>query len=132
MQTYQGHCHCGAVTFEIDSDLREFTTCDCSLCTQRGAVMVKVFEDNHRILSGKDTLTLYTWNMKIAQHYFCKICGIYVFHRKRAAPDYFGVNIKCLEGVSESDAKIRATKGDDMSVNPDGAQAHWPGPRSAS
>ncbi|WP_371395647.1 GFA family protein [Fretibacter rubidus] len=126
---YTGQCHCGAVQFSIHSNLAEFTTCDCSLCAMRGALMVKVPEADLKIDQGKDALTLYQWNMKIARHYFCKSCGIYVLHNKRAAPDHYGVNVRTLMGVADTDAPHRATKGDDMSVAAQGAQDHWPGPR---
>ena len=96
MKTLQGTCHCGTVQFRIQSELNEFTTCDCSICTMRNAVMVKVPEVNLEVTAGKSELTLYQWNMKIAKHFFCKSCGIYVFHNKRAAPDYFGVNVSLL------------------------------------
>ena len=122
-------CHCGTVQFGIRSDLVEFTTCDCSLCEMRGAIMVKVPEADLTIHTGKEALTLYQWNMKIAKHYFCNICGTYVFHNKRAAPDHFGVNTKCLQGVDVSDIPIRATEGENMSVKKDEAKPHWPGPR---
>ena len=91
--------------------------------------MVKVPEAALTIEQGADALTLYQWNMKIARHYFCATCGTYVFHNKRAAPDHYGVNVRALVDVNDTDAPHRATKGDDMSVNADGAQIHWPGPR---
>lgn len=117
-------CHCGAVTFKIISNLEEFTTCDCSLCAMRGAVMVKVPEADLKITSGQDALTLYQWNMNIAKHYFCSVCGIYVFHNKRAAPDHFGVNVKCLLDVDVSGIPVRVTEGENMSVNADVAPSY--------
>ena len=129
MPTHNAKCHCGTIQFQITSLLTEFTTCDCSLCTMRGAVMVKVPEADLRVVSGEDALTLYQWNMKIAKHYFCSNCGIYMFHNKRAAPDHFGVNVRCLTGASIDAAPVRATEGEKMSVKSQGAQDHWPGPR---
>lgn len=126
---HQGQCHCGTVTFSVQSDLPEFTTCDCSLCAMRGAVMVKVPKADLTVLTGADHLTLYQWNMKIARHFFCDQCGIYVFHNKRAAPDHYGVNVRCLSGVALDDAPIRATSGLDMSVSKVEAREHWLGPR---
>ena len=43
-RTFSGSCHCGAVQFEIDSSFPELTTCDCSICRRKNAVMVKVHE----------------------------------------------------------------------------------------
>lgn len=95
----------------------------------RGAVMVKVPESDLTVLAGQDQLKLYKWNMQIARHYFCRVCGTYVFHNKRAAPDYMGVNVRCLEGVSLNDVPLRATEGESMTVRLGADQAHWPGPR---
>lgn len=130
MPTHSAKCHCAAVQFHITSDLAEFTTCDCSLCTMRGAVMVKVPDADLTVTAGEGALTLYQWNTRIAKHYFCSNCGIYVFHNKRAAPDHFGVNVRCLTDVSITDAPIRATEGENMSVEKDGARVHWPSPRT--
>jgi len=129
MEKISGSCHCGIIQFELSSSLDEFTTCDCSLCVMRNAVMLKVPENALRIIEGSDKLSLYQWNMKIAKHYFCSECGIYVFHNKRAAPDDYGVNVHCLQNVDISTVKIRATDGKDMTVTETGHQPHWPGPR---
>jgi len=31
VKTFSGSCHCAEVQFEIDTDLPELTTCDCSI-----------------------------------------------------------------------------------------------------
>ena len=114
MKTFTGSCHCQAVTFEIDTDLEELTTCDCSICRRKNALMVRVPESAMRILSGEEKLTTYTFHTHTAQHYFCSVCGIYPFHRKRVTPDYFGVNVNCLDGFDPSGIPVRATGGFNM------------------
>jgi hypothetical protein len=76
--------------------------------------MVKVHDSAMRIIAGKDILSTYTFNTHTAQHYFCSICGIYPFHRKRVTPDYFGVNVYCLEKFDPAGIPIRATIGKGM------------------
>jgi hypothetical protein len=44
LQRLQGSCHCGAVRFAITTDFPELTTCDCSICKRKNALMVKVHE----------------------------------------------------------------------------------------
>jgi hypothetical protein len=39
-ETYQGSCHCAAVQFQIATDFPELTTCDCSICSRKNALMV--------------------------------------------------------------------------------------------
>ncbi|OKO76460.1 GFA family protein [Bradyrhizobium sp. NAS96.2] len=130
MACYQGSCHCGAVTFRIDAAIDELTTCDCSLCRRKNALMTKVHEDELTILSGEDLLSAYVWNTGRAKHFFCSRCGVYTFHRKRAAPDHFGVNVFCLENFDVGAFRLRATDGAGMSVIDIAARPEWPGPRT--
>jgi len=132
MPKHRGLCHCGAVCFEVDAEIRELTSCDCSLCVMKNAVMAKVHESQLKVVSGEDRLTLYRWNTKVARHYFCGTCGIYVFHRKRAAPDHFGVNVFCLQDFAPESLPLRPTEGKGMTVARTGAKPHWPGPRTDS
>jgi hypothetical protein len=127
---FRGSCHCGAVKFDVDAPIVELTTCDCSLCAMRGAVMAKIPENALRVYQGENLLTLYQWNTRRAQHYFCSRCGVYVFHRKRAAPDHFGVSAFCLDEFDVTSVPIRATEGANMTVEDPAARAAWPGPRT--
>jgi len=120
------------VRFRVAGALTELTTCDCSLCRRRNAVMAKTPLANLEILEGQDRLTLYEWNTRAAKHYFCSVCGIYVFHRKRSAPDHYGVNVFCLEGVDVAAIPVRATEGAGMTLEDPGARPDWPGPRPAT
>jgi hypothetical protein len=114
VQTYRGSCHCGAVAFEIHTDFPELTTCDCSICRRKNALMVKVHERDFKLLAGDNALTLYQFHTRTAKHYFCRICGIYPFHRKRVTPDYFGINVFCLENFDPAGLPVRATVGAGM------------------
>jgi hypothetical protein len=91
--------------------------------------MAKVHESQLSILDGEDHLTVYQWNTGRAKHYFCSRCGIYTFHRKRAAPDHFGINVHCLDGMDASAIPTRVTAGACMSVTGAKARSEWPGPR---
>ena len=73
--------------------------------------MVKVHETKFRLLSGGESLTEYRFHTMTARHYFCRTCGIYPFHRKRITPDFFGVNVFCLEGFHPADIPVRQTVG---------------------
>ncbi|HTP76318.1 MAG TPA: GFA family protein [Rhizomicrobium sp.] len=114
LQTFIGSCHCGEVGFEVDSDLKELTTCDCSICRRRNALMLRVHEGHFRLLRGEAFLGLYQFHTLTAKHYFCRRCGIYTFHRKRVTPDFFGVNVFCLAGLDLKTLPVRATSGADM------------------
>ena len=111
---YEGSCHCGAVRFRIRTDFPELTTCDCSICELKNALMVKVHESEFELLSGGESLTEYRFHTLTARHFFCRTCGIYPFHRKRVTPDFFGINVFCLEGADLSGVPVRATVGKGM------------------
>lgn len=130
MPEQAGSCHCGAVRFRITAPVKELTTCDCSLCVKKNALMTKVHESELEILSGQDALRSYRWNTRRAQHFFCGECGIYTFHRKRAAPDHYGVNVFCLDGFDHSAIPVRATEGIGMTITDPDPRDEWPGPRA--
>lgn len=92
--------------------------------------MAKVPEDALTVISGEEVLTLYEWNSRRAKHYFCSRCGIYLFHRKRAAPDHFGVNAFTLATLDPASIPHRATEGEAMTIEDPQAREEWPGPRS--
>ncbi len=50
----KGACHCGAVRFRMDFAITELTTCDCSLCAMRNAVMGKVPEQALTVTQGEE------------------------------------------------------------------------------
>jgi hypothetical protein len=114
LKHYKGSCHCGAVRFEIETDCPELTTCDCSICRRKNALMVKVHESQFALHAGADALSEYQFHTRTAQHYFCKVCGIYPFHRKRVTPDFYGVNVFCLEDFDPADIPVRPTVGAGM------------------
>ena len=71
-------CHCGQVEAEINIpiNLDNVLRCNCSLCKRKGAVMSMVKNENFKIVKGKDKLKLYKFHTGVANHYFCKDCGV--------------------------------------------------------
>ncbi len=115
---YIGTCHCQAVRFEFNADLKEITVCDCSLCSKRAARMLAVEKEKLQIIAGRDALTEYRWNTRIARHYFCSKCGIYVFHQRRSNPLVCGVNANCVDGLDLSSLRVRHVDGQSTSTVP--------------
>ena len=101
----RGACHCGAVRFtvKLTDGLRTARRCNCSFCRMRGAVAVSAELDGITVDQGNDVLTEYQFNTGTARHYFCSVCGIYTFHRRRSNNGQYGVNVACLEGISPFD-----------------------------
>jgi hypothetical protein len=98
-------CHCGTVRFRVTltDAFNTIRRCNCSYCRMRGAVAVSANVDDISFDAGQDALTLYQFNTKAAEHYFCSKCGIYTHHRRRSNPSQYSVNVACLEGVSPFD-----------------------------
>jgi hypothetical protein len=99
MKQYGGQCHCGKVKFSVTTNLESVNRCNCSLRSRKGAIMHRVPAEQFTFVAGEEYLSLYQFHTQTAKHYFCKVCGIYTFHRPRVAPDYYGINVACLEGV---------------------------------
>ncbi|SIT50412.1 Glutathione-dependent formaldehyde-activating GFA [Paraburkholderia piptadeniae] len=114
---HHGSCHCGAVTFEVETPVTPAVRCNCSLCRRRGALMSPFLPTSAlRILSGEDSLTLYQFNTHVAKHYFCKHCGVYPFHQTRKDPNLWRVNLGCLDGVDPYALEASVSDGASLSV----------------
>jgi len=94
-------CHCGAIEAEvkISEKIEKILRCNCSLCKRKGAMMTMVKNEDFKIIKGEDKLKLYQFHTKVANHYFCSICGIYTHHNPRSNPAMTGFNLGCLEDV---------------------------------
>ena len=98
MTTHRGSCHCGSIEFELDGpDAIEATRCNCSICRMSGYLHFFVSRENFRLLKGEDSITTYTFNTGVAQHYFCKHCGIKSFYVPRSHPHGLSINVNCLD-----------------------------------
>lgn len=111
MQIYQGSCHCQAVRFEVHCQIEEACLCDCSMCIRKGAKMVYAQETDYQLLAGAEHLAKYQFNTHTAEHYFCKICGIYTFHKTRTKPGVFGFNAGCLADLDINNLAVRVVEG---------------------
>jgi hypothetical protein len=73
--------------------------CNCSICRRKGTVVGSVSLSDITIVKGQDKLSLYQFDTKEAEHYFCSVCGIYTHHKRRSNPNQYGINLGCLENV---------------------------------
>lgn len=98
MTTHKGGCHCGRVSFEVDAPAKiPATECNCSICSMTGFLHLFVSRSAFRLLSGEDDLHTYAFGTGIAQHYFCRNCGVKSFYVPRSHPDGYSVNVNCLD-----------------------------------
>lgn len=73
--------------------------------------MAKVHESRFRLLSGEDSLAEYRFRTGTARYCFCRVCGIYPFHRKRVTPDFPGVNVGGLDDFDPAGIPVRRAAG---------------------
>ncbi len=75
---YTGGCYCGAVRFEITSEISNIVYCHCSQCRKlQGSAFATngvVDSDSFKIISGEDVLTKHQLSRTQAR-YFCQHCG---------------------------------------------------------
>ena len=111
MQQYTGSCHCQSVRFRIEAELARANVCNCSMCTKKGFVHLIVEPAQFELLAGADALSSYRFNTGVAEHKFCKHCGIHPFYTPRSDPDKVDVNVRCLDGVDLGSLKLEAFDG---------------------
>jgi hypothetical protein len=114
---YKGSCHCGEVQFTVEAPQSvEIENCNCSICTKSGYLHLIVPSRDFTLLAGEDMLTTYTFNSGVAQHRFCKRCGIKPFYIPRSNPDGVDVNLNCLDS-QPADINIVAFDGKNWEKN---------------
>jgi hypothetical protein len=98
-KTYTGGCHCGRVRFRVTAEMARVSVCNCSMCAKKGFWHWLVPPETFELLSGAGDITSYRFNTGVAQHQFCRHCGIHSFYVPRSDPDKIDVNVRCLDGV---------------------------------
>jgi hypothetical protein len=128
-KTYQGSCHCGTVKFEADLDLSQPTfRCNCSICRRTRFWVAVARPEEFRLLAGEGEMTEYLFNTRRNQHFFCRHCGVRAFGVGNDTPigKMIGVNVGCLEGVSEEElSRVPVTRVDGMIERWSEAPAHF-------
>lgn len=95
---HKGSCHCGAIKFTVKAPAEiKVIRCNCSLCHMIRFIHLIVKKENFTLIQGEDNLSLYTFNTHLAQHLFCKTCGVKSFYVPRSHPDGYSVNVNCLD-----------------------------------
>lgn len=108
MAQHHGRCHCGAVQLDVDIELENLMTCNCSMCGKSGAIMAFVPITKVSNVVGEDKLTDYQFGKQKIHHSFCSVCGIRPFARGAGhdGAEWAMVNVRCLDGVDAHTLKI--------------------------
>lgn len=117
---HKGRCHCGAIEFEVEAPV-EITVqeCNCSICSKTGFLHLIVPKSKFKLLKGKNNLTTYTFNTRVAKHTFCKTCGVKSFYIPRSNPDGYSVNLRCLDKSNFAEIDFEEFDGKNWEANAD-------------
>ncbi len=118
MAILNGGCHCGRVRFEVSSSADiAADECNCSICRMSGYVHLLVEKSAFKLLQGEEALENYRFNSGIAQHYFCRDCGIKSFYVPRSHPDGVSINVNCLDQVDIASLAVTPFDGENWEKN---------------
>ncbi len=114
MVKHSGGCHCGRVRFELTAHEDILVSeCNCSICSKSGYLGLPVPRSRFTLLQGEDCLTTYTFNTRVAQHFFCRHCGVKSFYIPRSHPHGYNVNVRCLDPGTVKKTTVRPFNGRD-------------------
>ena len=110
---YQGSCQCGKVAFEVEGEINEAYSCNCSRCARLGGLLWFAPREKFTLLRGEDDLTTFKFNKNVIEHRFCRHCGIQSFAlgqdprgNKMAA-----INIRCLDDFAPDSVPVKQVNG---------------------
>jgi hypothetical protein len=98
MKKYTGGCHCGAVRYEVETDLAKVLECNCSHCSKKGLLLDFVDKDKFKLLQGEENLIDYRFNKKAIRHLFCNVCGVESYAEGVEFPKA-AINVRCLDEI---------------------------------
>ena len=113
MATYRGQCHCGAVSYNVTTEIGEVMECNCSICRRVGWKMAFVDADQFELLSGSDALEDYQFGRKHIHHAFCRTCGVrsYGWGGTESGDTMYMINVRCLDDFDFADLPVNAYDG---------------------
>jgi hypothetical protein len=112
-KTYEGGCQCGAVRYEVTTDLSHVISCNCSICHSKGLVLAFAEPAQFRMIMGHDATRDYQFNKRVIHHLFCATCGVESFARgkKPDGSEAIAINVRCLSGADLDALDIKRVDG---------------------
>lgn len=110
---HQGSCHCGRIAFEVEGDIPEVTSCNCSICQRKGVLMWFVPRHALALRTPPEAMGTYTFHKHAILHRFCPTCGIHPFGEATSPSGdaMAAINVRCLEGVDLAALTVRSFDG---------------------
>ena|SRR5579871_1185371 len=111
--THIGGCQCGNVRYEVQADIGEVMSCNCSRCGRLGSLLTFVPVSNFKLLQGDGAMTEYQFGRHRIHHLFCTTCGIQSFARGQR-PDgtpMIAINVRCVDGIDPDTLTVKEIDG---------------------
>jgi hypothetical protein len=110
---YQGSCHCGAVAYEVEGEIGQVTSCNCSICQRKGSLLWFVPRDAMRLSTPESNSRVYEFNRHRIRHRFCPTCGIHPYADGTDAKGQpiAAINARCLEGIDLKSVPVKEFDG---------------------
>jgi hypothetical protein len=105
---YKGSCHCGRVRFEVEGDINQGLSCNCSICSRKGSLLWFVPREALILVTPDANASAYTFNKHVIKHRFCPTCGIHPYGEGTdpAGNRMAAVNLRCVEDLDLSSVKV--------------------------
>jgi hypothetical protein len=97
-----GRCACGAVRFEVEGEIEDFSHCHCSICRRlHGAAYASfagVARERFRYLCGEDKIAVYASSPR-NDRVFCSICGSTILCDPQTEPERLYLSMSAVDGA---------------------------------
>jgi hypothetical protein len=107
VRTFEGSCHCGALSFTFETALAvtqwSVRACQCRFCQARGAMTTSDPAGRLQFrINEADALQRYRFGLKTADFLLCKRCGVYLGAQIDTAHGAFGIiNTRALSPLPQ-------------------------------
>jgi hypothetical protein len=95
----------------------EASECNCSICRAVGYQHLIVPRSAFKLLSGAEDLSSYRFNTGVAEHLFCRHCGVKSFYVPRSHPTGISVNARCIDPATVRSLTVRPFDGANWEQN---------------
>ena len=93
IKKYKGQCHCKRIKFNFFSEEKvTLLECNCSICLPYRYLHLIIENKQFSLNCNVDKLVSYKFKTKVADHLFCKNCGVKSFYKPASHPNSVSIN----------------------------------------
>lgn len=112
--SYEGSCHCGAVSFQVDGEVpTEAMSCNCSHCRRKGLLLSFIPSKQLTLMDEAGVLSDYLFNKHAITHRFCVKCGCQPFASGKGpdGTEVTAINLRCVATIDIDGLTIHKVDG---------------------